>query len=222
MGQEKFLANKVPLREKAMAQMGARIRAVSGRPDANCGEETTAHGAFLPVAEKKVAATGGAEIAGENVLWAEPGTQELGAIGFAEIEEDVLGRGLVAGGHPVEPLDGIWFVAGAEFVEPFRGLGKLGEELGGDFGADFVAAPANRGADGGEEVGRPGLKLHLHLAYRFDDDALKCAAPTGVDGSDGALFRVYEENRDAVGGLHAEEKARTVGGGGVALARLGG
>jgi hypothetical protein len=179
-------------------------------------------GAFLAVAKEEVAAAGGAEIADEDVLWAETGAEELGAIGFAEIEEDVLGRGLVAGGHPVEPLDGIWFVAGAEFVEPFRGLGKLGEELGGDFGADFVAAPANRGADGGEEVGRPGLKLHLHLAYRFDDDALKCAAPTGVDGGDGALFRVYEEDRDAVGGLHTEEKAGTVGGGGVALARLGG
>ena len=64
--------------------------------------------------------------------------------------------------------------------------------------------------------------MHLHLADGFDNDALKCAAPTGMNGGDGALFRVDEENRNAIGGLDAEEEAGTVGGGGVALARLGG
>ena len=128
----------------------------------------------------------------------------------------------MAGRHPVEPLDGIGFIAGAEFAEPFGGFGELGEELGGDFGADFVAAAADRGADGGEEVDGLGFELHLHLADGFDDDAGEGTAPAGVDGGDGTLFGVDEENGDAVGGLDGEEEAGTVGGQGVALAGSGG
>jgi len=179
-------------------------------------------GAFLAVAEEEVAAAGGTEIADEDVRGAEAGAQELGAIGFAEVEKDVLGRGLVAGGHPVEPLDGIGFVAGAKFVEPLGGFGELGKKLGGDFGAHFVAAAADGWADGGKEVGGVGFVLHLHFADGLDDDAGEGAAPAGVDGDDGALFRVYEEDGDAVGGLDAEEETRTVGGGGVSLAGFGG
>ena len=83
-------------------------------------------GALLAIAEEEVAAAGGTEIADEDVWGAEARAEELGAIGFTEVEEDVFRRGLVARGHHVEPLDGIGFVASAEFIEPFRGLGKLG------------------------------------------------------------------------------------------------
>src|SRR5256885_5403868 len=96
-------------------------------------------------------------------------------------------RGLVAGGNHVEPLDGVGFVAGAEFVEPFGGFGELGEELSGDFGADFVATPTNGRADGSEQVGWFGLELHLHMADGFDDNALEGATPSGMNGGDGAL-----------------------------------
>lgn len=140
----------------------------------------------------------------------------MGAIGFFQVEEDVFGRGLVAGGHHVEPLDGIGFVAAAEFVEPIGGVGELGVELDGDFGADFVAAAADRGANGGEQVGGLGAEVHLHLADGFDGDASEGAAPSGVNGGYGAGFGVDEEHGDAVGGLDAEEEAGTVGGGGVA------
>ncbi len=82
----------------------------------------------------------------------------MGAIGFAEIEEDVFGRRLVAWWPHVEPLDGIGLIAGAEFVEPLGGFGELGLKLGGDFGADFVAAAADGRADGGEELGGRGFE----------------------------------------------------------------
>ena len=62
--------------------------------------------------------------------------------------------------------------------------------------------------------------MHLHLADGFDDDAPERAAPAGVNGGDGALFRIDEENRDTVGGLDAKEKAGAVGGGGIASARF--
>jgi len=122
----------------------------------------------------------------------------------------------------VEPLDGIGLVAGAKFVEPFWSFGKLRLKLGGNFRADFVATTAHGRADGGEEVAGLGLELHLHLADGFDDDALEGAPPAGMNGGDGSLFGVDEENRDTVGGLDAQEEAGAVGGGGVALTGLGG
>jgi len=43
-----------------------------------------------------------------------------------------------------------------------------------------------------------------------------------MNGGDGSLFGVDEENRDAVGGLDAQEEAGSIGGGGVAAAGFGG
>jgi len=192
-----------------------------GLVDADDGHEAAARGTFLAVAEKEVGAAGGTEVADEDVGGEEASAEELGAIGFAEIEEDILGRGLVAGRHHVEPLDGIGFVTGTEFVEPIGGFGELGLELGGDFGADFVAAAAYGGADGGEEVGGVGFVLHLHFADSLYDDTRESAAPAGVNGGYGALFGVNEENRDAIGGLDAEEEAGAIGSGSVPLAKLG-
>jgi hypothetical protein len=198
------------------------MRSDSGRPDGDDGQEAAGFRTFLAVAEEEVAAAGGAEIADEDVGGEDAGAKELGAIGFAEIEEDVFGRGLVAGGHPVEPLDGIGFVASAEFVEPFGGFGELREELGGDFGADFVAAAADGWADGGEEVGGLGFVLHMHFADGLYDDALQSTAPTRVNSRDSALFRIDEEEGDAVSGLNTEEQAAAVGNGSIALAGFSG
>jgi len=61
----------------------------------------------------------------------------------------------------------------------------------------------------------------LHFPDGLCNDALKGAAPAGMNGGDSALFRVDEENGNAVGGLDAEEKAGTVRGGGIAVARFG-
>src|SRR5260370_42568112 len=76
--------------------------------DADGGHEAAALGAFLAVAEEEIGAAGGAEVADEDVCGAEACGKELGAIGFAEVEEDVFRRGLVAGGPPVEPFGGAW------------------------------------------------------------------------------------------------------------------
>ena len=52
-------------------------------------------GALFAVAEEEIGAAGGAESAGEDVLGAEASGEELGAIGFLQVEEDVFGRWLV-------------------------------------------------------------------------------------------------------------------------------
>jgi len=49
------------------------------------------------------------------------------------------------------------------------------------------------------------LELHLHLADGFHDDAGQSATPASVNGGDGALFRVDQQNGDAIGGLGAKE-----------------
>ena len=190
------------------------------RAEADDREEAAGLGALFAVAEEEVGAAGGAEVADEDVLEAEAGGEELGAIGFFQVEEDHFGRGQVAWGHHVKPLDGVGFVAGAEFVEPVGGLGELGVELDGDFGADFVTAAADGGTDGGEQAGRFGFEVHLHLADGFDGDASEGAAPSGVNRGYGAVFGVDKEDGNAVGGLDAEEEAGTIGDGGITLAEF--
>jgi len=128
----------------------------------------------------------------------------LGAIGFAEIEEDVLWRRLVAGRLHVEPLEGVGLVAGAGFVEVVLGVGELGGEFGDEVGGNFVTAMADGGPDGGEEIRRLAAEFELHAADDFLRDAGEGAAPTGVDGGDGAFSRIDEKNRYTIGGLNGE------------------
>jgi hypothetical protein len=190
--------------------------------NADDGQEATAVCTLFAVAKKEVPAASGTEVADEDIVGAKAGAKELRAIGLPEVEEDVLGRGLMTRGHHVEPLDRIGFIAGAKFLEPFRGFGKLGKELGGDFSTNFVAAAADGRANAGEEIRRLGFKVHLHLADCLDRDAGQRAAPAGVNGSDGMLFGVNEENGDAVSGLYAQEKPGAVSGQGITPARFGG
>ena len=192
-----------------------------GLAEADDGQEAAALGAFLAVAEEKVATAGGAQAADEDVGGTDASAKKLGAIGFAEVEEDVFGRGLMARRLHIQPLNGIGLVTSAEFVEPLGGIGELGKKLGGDFGADFVAAATDGWADGGKQIARLGFEMHLQLADGFDDDAPEGTAPAGMNGGDGALFGIDEENRNAVSGLDAQEEARTVGDGGIALTGLG-
>src|SRR5437879_6888801 len=182
------------------------IHTIALRTDPDDGEEPPALRAFYAVAKEEIAAAGGAEAAHEDVRSAQAGAEELSAIGFAEVEQNVFGRWLVARRHHVQPLDWIGLVAGAKFVEPFGSFGELRLKLGGDFGADLVAAATDRRADGGEEVSGLAAELHLHLAYGFDDDAREGAAPACVDSGDGAFFWIDEENRNAVGGLDTKEE----------------
>jgi hypothetical protein len=158
--------------------------------DPDNGHKAAGLCALFAVAEEEIAAAGGTQVADEDILWAEAGVEELRAVGFAQVEEHVFGRRLVAGGHPVEPLERIGLVAGAKLVEPLGGMRELGLELDGDLGADFVAAAADGRTDGSEQVRGPGAELHVHFADGLGDDALERAAPSGMDGGDGALFGI--------------------------------
>src|SRR5262249_35030280 len=85
--------------------------------DADDRHQAAGRATFFAVAEKKIAAAGGTQIAYEDVLRAQPGIAELGTIGLAKIQHDALGRRLMARRGHVEPLQGVGLVAGAQFVE---------------------------------------------------------------------------------------------------------
>lgn len=165
---------------------------------------------------------GGAKIADENILDAKARGQELRTVGFAEIEMDVFRGRLVAGGLHVEPLERVGLFAGAGFVEIIRGIGELRGEFDDKISGDFVAAGTDGRANGGEKIRGLAAEFELHAADGFLRDAGEGASPSGVDGRDGALFSINEEDGDAVGGLDGEEDTGTIRGGGVAFARIGG
>lgn len=112
------------------------------------GKVATGAGALFAVREEDFRAAGGAEVHDVNVARLQSGGEKLGAIGFAEVKEDVFRRRLVAGRGHVEPLERIGLVAGTKLVEIRGGVGELREELRGDLRADFIATGADAGADG--------------------------------------------------------------------------
>jgi len=142
-------------------------------------------------------------------------------IGLAQIETNIFRGRLVAGRGHVEPLDGIGLVAGARLVEIIVSIGKLRGEFGDEFDADFIAARADRRTKRGEKTGRFAAEFESHTANRFLGDAREGPAPTGMNNSDDTLLWVDDENGDTIGSLHAEQQARGICEGRVALGWLG-
>ena len=118
--------------------------------------------------------------------------QKLGPIRFAQVEEDVLRRRLMTRRRHIQPLQGIGFVAGAQFVEPLGSVWELRSKFRCHFGAHFVATAANRRTDGSKDVHGLCRILHLHFADGFGDDALQGAAPTGVNCRNRTILWVHE------------------------------
>ena len=160
---------------------------------------------FLAMTEKKTAMAGSAKIAEENIFVPQTGGKKLRTIGFRYVEANMFVRRLMPRRHHVQPLQRIGFFAGAEFIKIFRGIGELRSEFGYEFGAHFVATAVDRRAESCDEVGWLGAELHAHLPDGFLRDSGKCSAPAGVNGSDGALLWIDQQNRNAVGRLDAEQ-----------------
>ena len=174
------------------------------------------------MAEEKVGVAGGAEVADVNIFGEQAGGEELGAVGFAEIEVNVFGRGLVAGRLHIEPLEGVGFFAGERLIKIAGGIGELGGKFGDEIGGNFIAARTDGRADGGEKMRWVAAKFELHAADGFLGDAGERATPTGVNGGNGAFFGIDEQDGDAIGGLDGEKKAGAIGGGGIASAGIRG
>jgi len=170
------------------------------------------------VAEEKVGAAGGAESAGENILRAQPGGEELRAVGLGQIEVNISRRWLVARRRHVEPLQRIGLIAAARFIKIIGGIGELCAELGNEVRADFVAARADGRSDSGDEICGLAAKFQTHPAYSFFGDARERPLPTRMNGGDGAFLEINEKDGNAIGSLHAKEQAGAIRGGGIAFA----
>ena len=144
------------------------------------------------------------------------------AVSLAKIEANILRGRLVARGCHVEPLNGIGFVSRAGLVKIVVGVSKLRGEFRDKFDANFIATRAVGGTERGEKVGRFAAEFKLHTANGFLSDASERAAPTSMNRGDDVLLWINEENGNAIGSLHAEQKTRDVRNGGVAFRRIGG
>ena len=178
--------------------------------EADDSHEAAGARTFFAIAEEKIAAAGGAKVADKNVFLSDARIQKLPAIGFAQVEKNVFRRGLASRRRHAEPLQWIGRISGAQLIKPLCGIRELRREGGRDFGADFVAATANRWAESDDKVCGARAKLHLHTASGFLHDSLQRAAPASVNGSHGVAARIDEKNRHAIGGLHAEEQTGTI------------
>jgi len=175
---------------------------------------------FFPVAEQQIGTAARTQIAGKDIFTGNASFQELQSIGFGQVQEDFFGRRLVTRRHPVQPLQRVRLVPGAQLIEEFGGVRKLRLEGRSHFRADLVATPADRRTDGSEQIFWLRSKLHLHPANRFGDDASQRSAPTRMHRRDCAIPGIRQENGHAVRGLHRQQQAGTVGDGGVCARRL--
>ena len=163
---------------------------------------------------------GGAEVADIDIFREKACGDELRVVGFAQIEMDVFGGWLVAGGLHVEPLEWIGFFTGAGFIEVVGGIGELHCEFGDEVGGDFVATRTDGRADGSEEIFGIAAVFESHAANRFLGDTAESAPPAGMNGGDRAFFRIDEENGHAIGGLDGKEQAGLICSGSVTFANI--
>ena len=81
---------------------------------------------------------------------------------------------------------------------------------GGDVVIRLKAARADAGADGGQEIGGVRAAVLRHGPDGLCQDAPGTAPPPGVDGGDGGVDGVVEEDHAAVGGENGEGQAGNV------------
>ena len=174
------------------------------------------------MAEQEIGVTGGAEVTCEDAFRLHTGSKQLRAVRFSKIEADVFRRRLMARRHHIEPLERVGFIAGTRLVEIVVGIGELRREFTDKVGGDFVAAGADGWAYGSEEIPRLAAELILKASDGFLRNASERAAPTSMNRGDDMLLWINEENGNAIGSLHAEQKTRDVRKGGVAFRRIGG
>ena len=92
----------------------------------------------------------------------------------------------------------------------------LADQVGGEFGADFVVRAGNGGADGGDAAVGAGAEIDHGGDGRLCD-AARGALPAGMCRADHPGFGVGEQDRRAVGGENAERQTVDAGDEGVGL-----
>jgi hypothetical protein len=71
-----------------------------------------------------------------------------------------------------------------------------------NFGTHFEAALADTGANRNKKIGRTAAIKLPHPGDCMHQDARQGSPPAGMDGGDGALYRIRNQNRKAIRNLH--------------------
>ena len=171
---------------------------------------------FAAITEEQIGAARGAKSDDDDIAWRDAGVARIAR--FAAIKSRWTRGG--GGGCP----GGVIVSHGSQFgsfspdasasngpSNHSRASGNCRVKFRGHLGADFVAAAADARAERGDHVFRARAKFHLHAAERFFGDARERAAPAGMNRGDGALLRIGEKNRNAVGGLDGKQDAGLAG-----------
>ena len=168
--------------------------------------------AFAAIAEQQIRAARGAQIAHVDLFFRHAGIDQLPAIRGAQIELHARRRRHVPRRHHRQPGQPERLLAVRQLLErpvkPIRGGRKLRRERLRDFGADFVAAAADRRSERGDHIARARPEFHAHPPKSFHGDARERAAPARVNRGHHAPPRVRKKDRHAVGGLHAQQQTR--------------
>src|SRR5579884_4091020 len=90
----------------------------------------------------------------------------------------------------------------------FMGFGELRLELFENFGADLKTASLDPWADRGPQIRRLGMEGPPHLAHRLFDDALRSAAPAGMNRGGRVQPGINHQHRKAISSLDAHHHPR--------------
>ncbi len=132
------------------------------------------------------------------------------AIGFDQIEKYFFRQNTVAGGAGSEKQHGIFFAYGIRLFDVTEKVFRVGElrlEFLAQLFAYFITTAVNTGADGGLNIARRSAEVAAHFSQTFFDDALERSAPACMKHSDRMTLSIDQNNRQAVGGLNAENQA---------------
>src|SRR5208282_674947 len=80
-------------------------------------------------------------------------------------------------------------------------------ELGSNLWSHLIAALADSRTDSHKQFSGAARELHPHRFDRARGDLPCGAAPAGVNGSDGAMNRIHDQNRNTIGCLDRDERS---------------
>jgi hypothetical protein len=145
-----------------------------------------------------------------DVLSDQTGVEKLATIGFRQIQKQ-LNRPFAVPRSPRRQKEhGIFLAHRVQLLnltKQFVRVGELGFELHAHFGANLKAALANTRADGSLKVLGLAPKIAPHLAHTLLHNATQRAAPSSMEHADRFALGVDENHGQAIGGLHAKDKA---------------
>ena len=166
---------------------------------------------FAAITEEKICAASGAETRKKYLLGHAGARQEW--LDSRRSDRDDRGEGgawpggrIVSHGSQFGSFSPL-FESIQRPVEPLTGVRKFRGEFFRHFVADFVAAAADAWAQCGDHVFGPRAEFHLHAAQRFFGDALRRAAPAGMNRGHGGLLSIGQQDGNAVGGLDRQQNA---------------